>query len=66
MVRPGKGGIIEEIREMFPDVKIIAMSGRDLEELHKSVGPGADHLIEKPIHVLELQETVKLMLGQPL
>ena len=23
--RPGKGGIIEEIREMFPDVKITAM-----------------------------------------
>ena len=66
MVRPGKGGIIEEIREMSPDVKIIAMSGRDLDALHKSVGSGADHMIEKPIQVIELQETVKLMLGQPL
>ena len=37
-----------------------------MDEFHKSVGPGANHKIEKPIQVLELQETVKLMLGQPL
>jgi CheY-like chemotaxis protein len=51
MVMPGRDGIeaVQELKKLFPEVRIIAVSGAELSELYLSVSAhlGADASLEK-------------------
>jgi CheY-like chemotaxis protein len=66
MVMPGKGGleVIDELRQNYPDVKIISISGQSIADLNRSPARGADLAIGKPIDIWNLLKIVKMMLGE--
>lgn len=68
MIMPGKGGMetILELREEWPEAKIIAISGGDSlgpqPYLEVAEGFGAVRIFSKPFDVQELLKAVKEML----
>ena len=67
MVMPCKDGVetIKEIRQMCPDVKIIAMSGRPYKDLYLSIARkmGADAVLAKPFQPAELGDAIAAALA---
>lgn len=64
---PGMNGVefITHIRDLYPECKIIFLSGySDKEYLKAAIHLGAISYIEKPINIDELQETVKRAVDQ--
>lgn len=68
IVMPGQEGLetILTLRRNDPPVKIIAMSGTDLEFLETARLIGADDVIEKPFRAHELVERVRALMSPPL
>lgn len=69
---PGKGGIevIREIRERWPEVKILAMSGgwRNMspaEAMDAAARIGADGTLTKPFEPDDLSDAVRGLIGDP-
>jgi len=70
MPQMGGGEVIDRIRDEFPGVKIIAISGSSSALRSTSSSPGAglqplsaDARLAKPFHRRELIETVQTVLG---
>ena len=63
---PEKEGIetIRELRDDFPDVKIIAISGSGVEYLFMAREFGALHTFIKPLHREEIVAAVKEVLDE--
>ena len=70
ILMPNKEGLefISEVREKYPDLKIIAYSGggsADPESyLEFATGMGADRVFSKPMPLALLREEIKELLGQ--
>ena len=63
---PEKEGIetIRELKEEFPEAKIIAISGSGIDYLFMAKEFGALHTLLKPLHKNEFLEVVKESLGR--
>ena len=66
---PGKGGIwvIDQLRERFPEVKIVSVSGgwgemTPSRAVRASERVGADAILTKPLSVEELEQTIRDLL----
>lgn len=70
ILMPNKEGLefISEVREMHPDLKIIAYSGggsADPESyLEFASGMGADRVFSKPMSLAALREEIKVLLSE--
>ena len=69
LVMPGTEGIatIREIRNLYPRMKIVAMSGTGAYSLYLDAAAklGADMVLEKPFRPDELREAIARTLAQP-
>ena len=67
ILMPGKEGIetIRELKEEFPEVKIIAISGSGIEYLFMAKEFGASYTLLKPLHKDEFVAVVKELLDAP-
>jgi CheY-like chemotaxis protein len=67
IVMPGTEGIetIQQIRRLLPDMKIIAMSGSNAQNLYLKVAGklGADEILNKPFRAAELRDAVSRILS---
>ncbi len=63
---PQKGGleVIQGLKEDFPDVKVIAITGYEQENLTLAEELGAVHTFVKPLIIAEFLEVVKEVLGE--
>ena len=61
---PGKGGleVIEELRDEFPEVKIIAIAGYNPSRLDDALALGAAHTFRKPFAMAEFLQAVESVL----
>jgi CheY-like chemotaxis protein len=65
---PEEGGlkVISHLKEILPDIKIIAISGfdtrQDVDVLELARHGGADETFQKPVHAQILSKTIKLLL----
>jgi CheY-like chemotaxis protein len=66
---PEKEGteLIQEVRALYPDIPIIAMSGAQIDKTEINLKmadlPGIDYLLAKPFSLNALLQTVKQALG---
>ncbi len=66
---PGQGGLttIAQIRERWPSVKILAVSGADRPEMAAHAGAvGAHAFLKKPFEAQTLLSTIDALLEGPL
>lgn len=65
MVMEGKNGfkVIEELKKISPEVKIIAMTGWGLHILPVAYDLGAQRIFEKPFSLEELLQVVNELVG---
>jgi CheY-like chemotaxis protein len=63
---PGMEGLqaIREIRQLLPNVKIIAVSGSDPCDLEVALTLGANAVLRKPYQIADLRETVAKLLSE--
>ena len=66
LVMPNKGGLdtIQELKEGYPDAKIIAITGWGLHLLPIAYDNGAARIFEKPVGQRELLGAVRELLGE--
>ena len=62
MPRTGGLEVIQDLRDDFPDVKIIAITGYEPENLNVARQLGALHTFEKPLNMGEFMQIVKEVL----
>jgi DNA-binding response OmpR family regulator len=65
LIMPEKEGLstILEIKERFPRVRVLAITGRDAQYLKLAGQLGADETLAKPIHTAALLECVRRLAG---
>jgi CheY-like chemotaxis protein len=69
IIMPVREGVetIQQIRRLYPDMKIIAMSGSYSSEAYLSAAAklGAHAVLKKPFRTAELRDTINQVLAQP-
>ena len=65
LIMPEKEGLstILEIKSRFPQVRVLAITGRDVQYLKLAGELGADETLSKPIHAAALLECVRRLAG---
>ena len=65
LIMPEKEGLstILEIKERFPRVRMLAITGRDVQYLKLARELGAEETLSKPIHAAALLEAVRKLAG---